>query len=277
MSARLRDVLASITSRLTEAGIDTAPRDARALLAHVLDQPSDRLTLMLEAPVDPDRRARAEALAARRQAREPLAHLIGTRAFYEHVFRVSAAVLDPRPETECLVRAGLEQPFAQVLDLGTGSGCILLSLLAARPAASGIGTDLSQAALEVAAGNATALGIDPRAMFLHSEWFSAVEGRFDLIVSNPPYIATEEMAALAPELSYEPRLALTDEADGLSAYRVIVPAARAYLKPGGRLIVEIGWQQGAAVAQMCRDAGYSPVRIRPDLEGRDRLIDATFG
>ncbi|MEM6578917.1 MAG: peptide chain release factor N(5)-glutamine methyltransferase [Pseudomonadota bacterium] len=277
MSVRLRDVLASLTSLLAKAGIDTAPRDARAILAHSLGQPPDRLTLMLDEPVDQSVKSRTDALVARRLAREPLSHLTGYRAFYEHVFQVSPAVLDPRPETECLVRAALEHPFDHVLDLGTGSGCILLSLLAARPASSGVGTDVSPQALEVAAANASALGIEPRAMFLLSDWFETVEGRFDLIVSNPPYIAEDEMAALAPELSYEPRGALTDERDGLSAYRAILPQARAFLAPGGRVMVEVGWKQGPSVCRMFHEAGYQHIRMRPDLDGRDRIVEGSFG
>lgn len=277
MTARLRDVLTHVTNLLAEAGIDTAARDARALAAFALGQPTERMTLLLDEHIDKDTQERIEILAARRKAREPLSHIIGTRPFYEHTFRVSPAVLDPRPETECLIRAALEKPFIHMLDLGTGSGCILLSLLAASPTASGIGTDLSPEALDVAATNATALGIDPRAMFLQSDWFGAVDGSFDLIVSNPPYIAAQEMPLLAPELSYEPRLALTDEKDGLSAYRMIIPQAKKFLTPGGRVMLEIGWQQGQTVEQMFQEAGYTNVRIVPDLDGRDRIVEGTCG
>ncbi|MEM9843511.1 MAG: peptide chain release factor N(5)-glutamine methyltransferase [Pseudomonadota bacterium] len=277
MTTRLRDVLTKMTCLLAQAGIDTPARDARALMARAVDKPADRLTLMLDDPIDLAAQSQAEALAVRRGAREPLSHIIGTRQFFEHVFRVSPDVLDPRPETECLVRAALDGAFTHVLDLGTGSGCILLSLLAARSASSGIGTDVSFDALEVAMSNAAAIGVEQRAMFLQSDWFSAVEGRFDLIVSNPPYIAAQEMTQLAPELAYEPRLALTDDGDGLSAYRQIVPQAKSFLEPGGRIILEVGWRQGQSVARMMQDAGYGQVRIRPDLDGRDRVVEATLG
>lgn len=277
MTTRLRDVLTKMTSLLAQAGIDTPARDARALMARAVNQPADRLTLMLDDPIDLASQHKAEALVARRSAREPLSHIIGTQQFFEHVFHVSPAVLDPRPETECLVRAALEEAFTHILDLGTGSGCILLSLLAARPASSGIGTDVSFDALNVAMSNAAAIGIEQRAMFLQSDWFSAVTGRFDLIVSNPPYIAKHEMTDLAPELAYEPRLALTDDADGLSAYRQIVPQAKSFLQPGGRVMLEVGWQQGQPVAQMFQEAGYSRVRIRPDLDGRDRVVEGALG
>ena len=159
-----------------------------------------------------------------------------------------------------------------MLDLGTGSGCILLSLLAERPLATGLGTDLSPAALEVAAQNAEALGVAKRTKLMQSDWFANVAGRHDLILSNPPYIAASEMPELAPELAHEPRLALTDEGDGLSAYRAITAGAGAHLVPGGWLMVETGWTQGAQVAAMVRQAGFEEVHLRPDLDGRDRVV-----
>ena len=180
-------------------------------------------------------------------------------------------MLDPRPETEILVAAALELEWDRVLDLGTGSGAILISLLAARATSTGLGTDLSEAALAVARENAAFLG--PRADFIESDWFSAVVGRFDLVVSNPPYIARDEIAGLAPEVrDWEPRLALTDDGDGLGAYRVICADAPAHLVPGGHLMVEIGPQQGQAVMALMRDAGLVETRILPDLDGRDRVI-----
>ena len=188
---------------------------------------------------------------------------------------VTPDVLDPRPETETLVAAALEQPFARLLDLGTGSGCILISLLADRPSAQGVGTDLSDAALEVARRNAGQLGVAERVRFLRSDWFGGVQGRFDLIVSNPPYIAEDEMAALAPEVrDWEPRAALTPGGDGLAAYRAIAQGAGARLMAGGRLILEIGPTQGAAVTALLRAAGFDCVEIRPDLDGRDRVVIA---
>lgn len=217
--------------------------------------------------------ARFKDLIARRCAREPLSHLVGYRDFYEHRFLVSPDVLDPRPDTEALVRTALEESFARVLDLGTGSGCILLSLLAARDEATGVGTDMSEAALAVAEKNSARLEIGSRASFVRSDWFDALEGQFDLIVSNPPYIAADEMHDLQPEVRlYEPRLALTDEADGLTAYRQITVGAPAHLKPGGRLIVEIGPTQAAAVSAMMADAGFQGISVIPDLDGRDRVV-----
>ena len=260
---------------LSEAGVSGAMTDARALLAHALGLPPDRLTLHLPEVVPPGAEARLAAALAARLARQPVAQIIGTRLFWGRAFRVTPDVLDPRPETECLVAAALEHPFGTVLDLGTGSGCILLSLLADRPMARGTGVDLSPGALAVAAGNARALGLSERARFLLSDWCRAVEGRFDLIVSNPPYIAADEMAGLAPEVrDHEPHLALTPGGDGLDAYRAIASEAPARLVAGGTILVEIGPSQGAAVRDLLLGAGLERVEIRPDLDGRDRVVVA---
>lgn len=272
MSATLGALLAQATARLKDAGIDNAARDARALVAMAAGIAPDRLSLALHDPAGAQVAHDLAPLVKMRAAHRPMAQILGRRAFYRHDFRVTADVLDPRPDTETLVEAALSAPFAHVLDLGTGSGCILLSLLAARPQASGIGTDLSPAALDVAHENAARLGVAERCLLVHSDWYAQVEGRFDLIVSNPPYIAADEMPGLAPDLSHEPRMALTDEGDGLSAYRVIVPGAGAHLRAGGRLMVEIGWQQGAAVAELFTNAGFDTVQILPDLAGRDRVV-----
>ncbi len=272
MSLTVQDGLTALTARLSEGGIDGAGREARLILSHVLDTTPDRMSLIARDSLTPDRLDRALGLAARRAGGTPMSHILGHRDFWGRRFEVTADVLDPRPETETLIAAALERPFASVLDLGTGSGCILLTLLAERPAARGIGADLSDAALAVARRNAAALGVADRATLIRSDWFAAISGRFDLIVSNPPYIAADEMPDLAPELSYEPRIALTDEGDGLTAYRVITAGAGAHLTPGGRLMVEIGWQQGAAVADLFQRAGLTGVQILPDLDGRDRVV-----
>lgn len=268
------ELLARATRALKTAGIDGAGRDARRLLAHALGQAAGRLTLVLPEPVDPEAAERFESLIARRLAREPVSHLTGRRMFYGREFEVTPDVLDPRPETETLIEAALSQPFERVLDLGTGSGCILLTLLAESQGAWGLGVDVSPAALDVAARNRAALGLSDCALLRQSDWFSQVEGSFDLIVSNPPYIADHEMAALAPELAHEPRLALTDEADGLSAYRAISGTAGRFLEPGGRLLVEIGWRQAEAVAALMREGGLSDVVVVHDLDGRDRAVSA---
>lgn len=268
------EALRAAIPRLADAGIPDAPRDARALLAHAAGIAPDRLTLHLADPLTPQAEAAFAAAIARRAAREPVSHITGTRLFWGRAFRVTPDTLDPRPETEILVETALSEPFLKCLDLGTGTGCILLSCLAGMPMAQGIGTDIHPATLDVAGDNARALNLANRARFLVSDWFAAIPGRFDLIVSNPPYIAEDEMAHLSPEVLREPRRALTPGGDGLAAYRAIACGAPARLMPQGRLIVEIGPTQGASVAALFAAQGLTDIRVLPDLDGRDRVVAA---
>jgi len=259
-------------ARLAAAGIGDAPREARILLGEASGLEAAALQARIGEALEPAQADRFRALLAARGARLPMAQVIGRRMFWGRDFAVTPDVLDPRPETESLIAAALDAHFARVADLGTGSGAILVTLLAERPEASGLGTDISPAALAVAQRNAAALGVAERAQWAEGAWFDAVAGRYDLIVSNPPYIAEDEMAGLAPELHHEPRIALTDGGDGLSAYRAICAGARAHLAPGGRLMVEIGHAQGAAVAALFRAAGLENVAVQPDMDGRDRVV-----
>lgn len=268
----VRKALAELATQLEAAGIEGAMRDARLLLARAMQLEPSRLMLRMDDPLSTDHADALDPLLKRRLRREPMSHILGHRLFYGRSFEVTPDVLDPRPETETLVAEALKRPFSTILDLGTGTGCILLTLLAERQGATGIGVDRSAAALEVAGRNADRLGVAARCGLLVSDWFECVTGCFDLIVSNPPYIAAWEMATLAPELGHEPRIALTDGGDGLSAYRIIAAGAGAHLKPGGCLMVEIGWQQGEAVQGILREAGFGAVCLLPDLEGRDRVI-----
>ncbi|UXX83937.1 peptide chain release factor N(5)-glutamine methyltransferase [Roseovarius pelagicus] len=268
----VQEALAFGVSQLADAGIDSAARDARRLMAHALGVGPDRITLHLRDELEAGPEAVYFADLSERAERRPVSHLVGGRDFYGRWFSVNEDVLDPRPETETLIAAALELTFRDVLDLGTGTGCILLILLAENPTATGIGVDVSAAALRVAKRNADALGVADRCALVVSDWWQGVAGQFDLIVSNPPYIAAAEMAGLAPELGFEPRMALTDEKDGLSAYRIIAGGAGAHLAPDGMLMVEIGHSQGGAVAAMLQDAGFVDVQIRTDLDGRDRVV-----
>lgn len=252
-------------------------RDARLLLAHAAGLEPGQLYRLEVEDFTPEMMTVYLMLVEQRAAGRPVSKILGYRDFWKHRFAVTEDVLDPRPDTETLVEAALTQPFERVLDLGTGSGCILLSLLGARAQASGLGTDLSGAALGVAKQNAEALGVLARAAFAVSDWFEAVTGAFDLIVSNPPYIALTEMPGLAPEVrEHDPRMALTDEGDGLAAYRAITAQAGQYLRNGGRILLEIGPTQGADVAQFLRRAGFETVEILPDLDGRDRVVGAIW-
>lgn len=274
----VQSLIAETVSQLDQVGVTDPNRDARLLVALSLGIDVGRLTLHLHDPVEEGTVERAQALVERRKAREPMSHILGYREFYGRRFDVGPDVLDPRPETETLIEAALSHPFGRVLDLGTGSGCILLTLLAEREGSSGVGVDLSDAALTVACRNAEALGVTDQATFARSDWYQGVEGQFDLIVSNPPYIALEEMASLAPEVQkHEPRMALTDEADGLTFYRRIVSGCMDHLEPDGRLLVEIGPTQAAVVSGMMDKAELSDVTVMRDLDGRDRVVSGRRG
>ena len=274
MQVTVQQALVLAARRLTEAGLDGAARDARLLMAHVLQIDASRITLVAPEALDTGAQTTFDTCITRRCAREPVSHILGRRSFYGHDFTVTPDVLDPRPETEVLIAEALKKPFSSVLDLGVGSGAIVLSLLAEQPLAKGLGSDLSAKALGVAQSNADQLGLSSRVLFIQSDWFENITGLFDLIVSNPPYIALDEMPDLSPELSFEPRMALTDEADGLQAYRIITAGALAHLRPRGRILLEIGPTQGAAVADMLLAQGFKAVRIVPDLDGRDRIACA---
>ncbi|AGT07837.1 peptide chain release factor N(5)-glutamine methyltransferase [Paracoccus aminophilus] len=269
------ELLRAAALRLTDAGVEGAERDAQILFLHALGLPRHRLNEALTTPPEPEAAARFEAAIAARTARQPVSQITGRRAFWMHDFEVTRDTLDPRAETELLVETGLEAPFLRVLDMGTGTGAILLSLLAERPGATGIGSDISDAALAVARRNAARIGtaVAGRAEFILSDWYEAIPGQFDLIVSNPPYIALAEMPGLSPEVrDWEPWGALTDHGDGLTAYRRIAEGAAARLAPGGRIAVEIGYEQGPAVAALFAEAGFGHVEIRQDLGQRDRVI-----
>ena len=260
-------------SLLARQGIPDAGRDVRYLMAAALGISRDRLILQEPEALEPGPHSTFDRFVAARLGREPVSRILGVRAFYGREFKVTPYVLDPRPETETLIDLALDEPFTSVLDLGTGSGCIALTLLAERSEATAIATDISQDALETAGANAVRLNVLGRVHFELSDWFQAVGGKFDLIVSNPPYIHPNELCELLPEVERcDPKIALTDSLDGLSAYRTIASNAMDHLVPGGRLLVEIGPTQAEAVSGYFRAAGLEDVRIHADLDGRDRVI-----
>ena len=270
------EAMVAAMARLRAAGVPDPARDARILLAHAAQVDAARVTLIAPEDIAHDIAERYEHLIALRAVRVPVSQLIGSREFYGRRFEISSEVLDPRPETESLIEAALAAPFDRVLDLGLGSGCILVTLLAERPDATGVGVDISEAACLQASANAVLQDVAGRAEILRSDWFDAVEGRFDLIVSNPPYLSAHEMGDIQPELrDHEPRLALTDEADGLTAYRVIAAQAQGYLNAQGRVLVEMGWQQSGAVGDIFTQQGWGDIAILPDLDGRDRILMAS--
>lgn len=267
--------MVAATARLRAAGVDDPARDARVLLAHAARIEASRVTLIAPEELSPEISERYDQLISLRAIRVPVSHLLGEREFYGRGFRVSSDVLDPRPETEALVEAALSEPFDHVLDLGTGSGCILVTLLAERTSATGVGVDVSEAACLQASANAVKHNVQERIDIRKSNWFDGVNDVFDLIVSNPPYISLAEMNELSPEVrEHEPRLALTDEGDGLGAYRHIAAGAPDFLMPGGRILLEIGPTQAAQVSALLDASGLTDIRTIPDLDRRDRVVGA---
>jgi len=270
----LNEALRLAIPRLRAANIDDPAKDARLLLAHATGISPNRLTLHLNDCLDPHAAGRFDTALQAREARQPLSQITGHRLFWGRPFRVTRDVLDPRPETEILVAAALERPFAKLLDLGTGSGCILLSCLLDRPTSHGTGVDISDPALAVARDNAATLGCTT-ATFVQSHWCQNVQGHFDLILSNPPYIAAAEMPGLSPEVRlWEPQHALTPGGDGLDAYRILARQTPAHLAPGGRLLVEIGPTQAHMVTGLFAEHGLTRIITLQDFDGRDRVIQA---
>jgi release factor glutamine methyltransferase len=269
------EALRAGVQRLKAAGIEGGARDARVLLAFAMGLSPERLTLHLPEPLERSAQQAFEAALQARLQHQPVAQITGHRLFWGRSFRVTRDTLDPRPETEILVQAALQKPFVKLLDLGTGTGCILLSLLADMPMAQGLGTDMSAAALEVAALNAESLGLSRRVTLQRSDWFAEVSGRFDLIVSNPPYITADEMAGLSQDvLQWEPHAALTPGGDGLQPYRAIATGAGARLIAGGRILLEIGPTQAEAVSGLLSAQGFTAISVLQDFDGRDRVVAA---
>ncbi|QPH53912.1 peptide chain release factor N(5)-glutamine methyltransferase [Pontivivens ytuae] len=259
------ELLAEGIAALRAAGVPGAERDARRLME---DLAGGHLSARMGDEVSEPAVYRARIAA--RTRRQPVAQILGRRAFWGRDFEVTPDVLDPRPETETLIEAALAGPTPRrILDLGTGSGAILATLLAEWSEARGVATDLSAPARAVAERN-LATHAPGRFEVIAADWFEGVTGSFDLIVSNPPYIAADEMAELAPDVrDWEPHLALTPGGDGLDAYRAISKGYHAHLAPGGRMLLEIGAAQGESAAALFAPA---PVEVLRDLDGRARVL-----
>lgn len=273
--------LAAATRTLSDAGVDAPAREARLLLAHVLGTTVEKLIGRNDSPLAGDAEARFASGIARRRAREPLAQIVGRREFWSMMISVGPEVLTPRPDSELLVEttlsalsaAGRRNTPLSLLDLGTGSGCLLIALLRELPAARGLGLDASEAALARAQANAQSLGVASRCQFIRGDWTEALGARFDVIISNPPYIASGEIAGLMPEVrAHEPLLALDGGADGLDAYRQLLPTIAGRLAPRGALYLEIGEDQGPAVIDLAQSAGLRLVTRRSDLAGIERCL-----
>jgi release factor glutamine methyltransferase len=268
--------LADARKALTEAGVDSAALDARLLVAAALGATIEHVVAWPERTLDEATEARLGALLERRVARVPMAQLLGRREFWNRDFAVTADVLTPRPDSETLIAAVLEQLDrtrpARILDLGVGSGCLLLTLLCELPQAKGVGVDCSAAALAVAARNAETLGVAARTTLLRGDWMAGLERRFDVVISNPPYIRHGDLATLPPEVRHEPRAALDGGDDGLHGYRVLAAGLPGVLAPGGFAVLEIGAGQAENVTGILRRAGLEPWQQRPDLSGVIRCV-----
>lgn len=250
--------------------------DNRVLLCHALGLNRVGLITQSERALSADEAQRFAALVRRRLDGEPIAYIVGQREFFGLPFEVGGAVLIPRPDTELLVELTLERlpPSGRVLDMGTGSGAIAVAVAHTRRDADVTALDVSPEALAVARRNAAANGV--RVAFLQSDWYAALEAKapFDVIASNPPYIASGDRHLSEGDLRYEPVGALTDHADGLSALRIIVAGAAARLKPRGWLLMEHGYDQSAAVRQLLTEQGYTDVQSWTDLAGIERVTGA---
>ncbi len=263
---------------LKTAQVPDAANDARILLAFALSIDRARLALVLPDEMPFAVQQRYDQAIGKRVQLQPISQIVGKRAFYGRDFRVSRDVLDPRPDTELLIETALTQDFNTVLDLGTGSGCILITLLAENLHATGVGADISEAALEIAQANADLLSTNPRIGFVLSDWFSGIADQtFDLIVSNPPYISADEMQNLDPDVqNWEPEIALTSGGDGLESYRTLIRNAPKFMNSGGRLIVEIGYKQGQSVRNMFEQSGFAKIEIFKDINGKNRVISGIW-
>jgi release factor glutamine methyltransferase len=269
-------------SRLREAGVDSPDHDAEVLLRHVLGWSRARLVADGATPFATDHRVAYAALVDERARRRPLQHLTGTQWFWKHEFRVTPDVLIPRPETELLVEAALDllagTPRPRVVDVGTGSGCIALSLAAELPDAEIHATEISEPALAVARDNASRLRLDGRVVFHHGDLLepvSSLAASVDLVVSNPPYVGADELATLAPEVrDHDPRVALVPPGDAFAIYRRIVPAASEVLRPGRWLALEIGAGMADEVSRTIESAGLRLHRVLPDAAGVPRSVIA---
>ncbi|WP_245276403.1 peptide chain release factor N(5)-glutamine methyltransferase [Methylocapsa aurea] len=270
----------ALARALAAAAIPSADLDARVLLCAALGIDHAGLVRDPDLPLGA-KCGRVGAFALRRLRREPVSRIVGFKEFWGARFEIGSPVLDPRPDTETLIEAVLSHVAGEsgrnwrILDLGVGSGAILGILLQCLPQAFGVGVDVSPKACAIAQRNLDALGVASRGAILCGDWTSALRGRFDLIVSNPPYIAAGAIGGLEPEVAvHDPRLALDGGDDGLDAYRAIIPALADLMEPGGLVAFEFGEGQGQAVEALLRGAGLAAFEVSRDLAGRERVIAA---
>ncbi|MBO6783487.1 MAG: peptide chain release factor N(5)-glutamine methyltransferase [Alphaproteobacteria bacterium] len=274
----IRSTLHGAAAQLEAAGVENPRLDARLLLGHVLGRGTAWMIANDDTALEAGEQAAFAELLARRAAREPLAQILGVQEFWSLPFETGPDVLTPRPDSETLVEAVLDletdrEAGLQILDLGTGSGCLLLSVLSEFPNATGTGVDVSRAAIGVAGRNAVRLGLDRRCAWTVSGWADLPPGRYDVVISNPPYIETAAIEELEPEVrDHEPRGALDGGADGCDAYRDLLCRARSWMSESGCLVFEHGAGQSDTVAAIARSNGFQVAGIYRDLAGRERVI-----
>lgn len=272
---KVKQLLSDATLKLSISEIDNAPRDARILVAHALGIPKSQLSMKIKENVSEETKASLEKLISRRINREPIAKILGKRQFWGRTFFINEDVLDPRGDTETLIDYVIDGPVRSVLELGTGSGVIAISLACEWKEVHVVATDISEAALFVAQKNAQNFDVQDKIDFLKSDWFEAIEGKFDLIISNPPYVGLSEINEISQEvLNYDPDLALFAGSDGLGAYKRIIPNLTKFLNPGGTVILEIGASQSESVENLMNSYGLSEVKTLKDLARKDRLVTA---
>jgi len=283
--ASVSEALQLIAQTFRAAGIDDADADARVLAGHALHLDRARLISQSDRVLEAREVNAISGLAARRLKREPVSRILGRKEFWSLALAITPDVLVPRPETETVVegaldfvvRNGLRMEKLRILDIGTGSGALLVALLNELPNATGIGTDINRAALEAAQINVAQFGFESRSSLIACDMAAGVQGQFDLVVSNPPYIARGQIASLAPEVrDYDPMMALDGGDDGLTAYRSISADAKRILAQGGRLFVEMGAGQEPAVRELFTKAGLVVGIARNDLAGTPRVLGAGF-
>lgn len=277
----IADALAKAVTVLKDAGVDTANLDARVLLAQVLGVGREYLVINSEFALSDEQLIAYEQMIERRMTREPVAQILGEREFWSLKFRVTPDTLVPRPDSESVIEAVLDyvprrEAKLLIADFGTGTGCLLLSLLSEFPNAHGLGVDISEAALAVAEKNAANLGLSERAHFHHAKWGEGIIGRYDVIVSNPPYIPENDIDGLAPEVAkFEPKTALAGGADGMKAYRELMPHVKRLLAVHGVAVLEFGKDQHEAVMDIASEHGLQPLELQSDLAGIIRCVVLT--
>jgi len=278
MTWTIAEVLREAAAELEHGGVPEARREAGSLLSFILGKDRTFLISHAKDETDEDLVGRYREFVERRAAGEPLQYITGVQDFYGREFRVTTDVLIPRPETELLVEAALQiagaAPF--ICDVGTGSGCIALTLLCELVNARAVAIDKSAAALEIAKLNAQKLSVADRALFVQSDCFDSLDSReyeFDVIVSNPPYVAEKALQGLQREVrDHEPHVALSPGGDGLNVIRRLIDEGPGFIKPNGHMLIEIGFDQGEAVERLINDSAWSLREIRPDLQGIPRIV-----